>query len=101
MDWVVVIRTLNGLGCACALTFLIYAAHQQWKTWNFKTQQHWWALVGWTSLGMESTIESYFINIQPGPRTVLTTLVVAWTVRAILVHDEVRARPALPRKDSK
>ncbi len=99
MDWVVFIRTFNAVGCLTALIFLLRAAFHQWKSWNFKTQQHWLALVGWVSLGLEGTIETYFLNIPAGPRTVLTTLVVAWTARALLINDDLNAKAPLSRKE--
>jgi hypothetical protein len=99
MDLVVVIRIVNCLGCIVALTILLISGHRQWKDWNFKTRQHWLALIGWVSLGLESTLESYFLNIPGGPRTILVTLVLAWTLHAIFTNEEVRSNPWHSRKD--
>lgn len=99
MDWVGLIRLTNALGATTALILLLVAAHRHWSSWNFKTQQHWWAFMGWTALCLEATIESTFLNIAGGPRTVLTTLVVAWTLRAILINDSVHSHSWHKRKD--
>lgn len=99
MNWVIVIRTLNVLGSLVALAFLLNAAFKQWKNWNFKTQMHWWALAGWVALCLEGTAESAFLNIEAGPRTILTTLVLAWTTRALLIDDDLKSESSLRRKD--
>jgi hypothetical protein len=99
VDWAVLIRVVNTLGSLFALVFLLKAAYQQWPSWNLKTQQHWWALIGWVGLCVEGSLESYFLDVPVGPRTVLTTLVIAWTLRAILIDDDLYAKSSITRKD--
>ena len=99
MDWVSTIRLINALGALVCVGLLLRTAHKQWRVWNFKTQQYWWSLVGWTSLCVEGTVETMFINVAGGPRTVITTLVVAWTLRAILIDDDVQSKSVYTRKD--
>ena len=99
MDWAEVARGFNALGCGIALGFLFNAAHKQWSAWNRKTQQHWWALFGWVALGLEGALESLILQTEPGPRIVIQTLVVAWTLRALTIRDELRAEPTLPRRE--
>lgn len=100
MNWADSIRIVNGLGSLVCLVLLVIAARNQWKGWNIKTQQHWWALFGWTALCLEASIEAILLNVEPGPRTVLTSLVLAWTLRALLIQEPLRADPALKyRKD--
>lgn len=99
MDWANILRIVNATGCAFALYLLATAARQQWRGWNEKTRNHWWALLGWVTLGLEGAIETTVLQVQPGPRTVGQTLVVAWTIRALTIRDELRAEPSLPRKE--
>lgn len=98
MSWDVTLRAVNVVGCLVALYLLARAALQQWPTWNFKTQQHWWALFGWVALCVEGSIESVILDAPPGPRTVITTLVIAWTLRALLIREKLEAGPVLNQK---
>lgn len=93
-----ILRVINAIGCSVALYFLFVAARQQWESWNFKTQQHWWALVGWVGLGLEGVIENLILQTTPGPRVILQALVVAWTIRALTIRDTLQAEPSFPRK---
>jgi hypothetical protein len=99
MVWEVLFRGLNMLGSVFALVLLLKTAYEQWSDWNVKTQQHWWALLGWVGLCAEGSIESYILNVSIAPRTILTTLVLAWTIRAILIDDTLHAESSIPRKD--
>lgn len=94
-----IIRCANAIGCAVALFFLFTAAREQWENWNFKTKQHWWALSGWVALGLEGVIENLVLQTTPGPRVILQALVVAWTLRALTIKEELRANPSFPRKE--
>lgn len=98
MSWDLIFRSINILGCVVALILLITAARRQWKTWNDKTQNHWWALAGWVALGCEASIETIVLNVEPGPRTVLQTLVVAFTLRALTIREPLAAEPVIPFK---
>lgn len=99
MAWEDVVRSINALGCGVALGFLFAVVREQWATWNSKTRQHWWALVGWVALGLEGTIESLILQTEPGPRVVLQTLVVAWTLRALSIRDTIHVTPISPRRE--
>jgi hypothetical protein len=98
-EWPNILRIVNATGCAFALYFLAVAARQQWKQWNDKTRNHWWALLGWVTLGFEGAIESYILQVEPGPRIIGQTLVVAWTLRALTIREPLQAEPSLPRKE--
>lgn len=98
MTWVTILRSINGCGCIVALYLLGSAFFHQWRDWNFKTRQHWFALVGWTFLGMEGSFENLIFHTQPGPRLILQTLVVAWTIRALTIHEKLESDPAIPWK---
>lgn len=99
MGWEDLLRPINAMGCAVAMWFLASAAFRQWKSWNNKTQAHWWALFGWVFLGLEGAIEAMVLDTTPGPRVVIQTLVVAWTLRAMAIHEELKADPAVPWKE--
>ena len=94
-----ILRCVNAVGCSVALFFLFTAAREQWESWNFKTQQHWWALSGWVALGLEGVVENLILQTTPGPRVILQTLVVAWTLRALTIREPLRAEPSFPRKE--
>lgn len=91
MHWEDLIRLVNAATCAVAFVLLLKAAYGQWHVWNFKTQMHWWALTGWVLLCIEGSIEAQLLGVEPGPRTVFTTLVSAWTIRALLIQDKLEA----------
>lgn len=95
-----IVRVFNAIGCSVALYLLFTAARQQWDSWNFKTQQHWWALIGWVGLGLEGVIEALIMQTEPGPRVILQALVVTWTLRAITIRDELRVEPILHRRET-
>lgn len=92
-SWDLVLRSVNSTACLLSLLFLMRAAMKQWAVWNDKTQGHWWALTGWIALGLEGNIESVILGNEPGPRIILQTLVVAWTLRAITIEQEIHAEP--------
>lgn len=99
MTWVIVIRSINALGALFCLFLMLRSANRQWKQWNIKTQQHWWALMGWVALCFEASVETIFVHIAAGPRTVFTTLAVAWTIRALMIDDVVHSASPFKRKD--
>ena len=97
--WGVIGRIINILGCFFGLWLLAQSAREQWNNWNLKTQSHWWALVGWVFLGLELSIEMLILDINPGPRTVIQTLVIAWTIRALTMQEKLEAdAPRMPWK---
>jgi hypothetical protein len=98
-DLVTIVRSVNIIGCLSCMWFLATSAYRQWARWNVKTQAHWWALTGWVILGFESTVESFITDIPGGPRTVVATLVIAWTIRALLVDEELNSKPSIPWKN--
>lgn len=92
MPWGGILLTANAVLCFIALLLLGYSARLQWGQWNFKTQIHWWALFAWVCVGCEAQIEAFITHIPLGPRTVLTTLAVAWTIRALFIDDELNVK---------
>lgn len=101
IQWDVLARIVNSLGCVVGMYILIRAATRQYGEWNFKTQNHWWALFGWVTLGLEGSIENLVQGNPPGPRTVIQTLVIAWTIRALTIRREkLEAEPAFPKKEN-
>ena len=99
MDYfMLTLRVINIIGCLLILWWLSVSAFRNWRNWNEKTRMHWWALVGWVFLGFELTIENLIQNNSPGPKTIIQTLVVAWTIRALLLNDELSARSSIPWK---
>ena len=101
MDWVDLVRGLNALGCGIALGILLSVVRTQWSDWNTKTRQHWWALFGWVCFGLEGAVESLVLQTEPGPRVVLQTLVVAWTLKALSIREELHVDPSHIRRDYK
>lgn len=97
MPWEDILRIVNAITCAVAFVLLVRAAYGQWDDWNFKTQMHWWALTGWVFLCIEGSIESIILDAPAGPRTVFTTLVAAWTIRALTIQDKLEAEPSVRR----
>ena len=100
MDWETFVRIANLIGSVFALWLLASTRYRQWNTWNYRTRVHWMALVGWVFLGFEATLESLIFNTDPGPRTILTSLVIAWTVRALLIEQPLESNANLPWKDT-
>lgn len=98
MTWDDVVRFINLIGCILSLYLLSSAAYRQWGTWNHRTKMHWLALVGWVVLGTEGTLESMIRDVEPGSRTILTTFVIAWTLRALLVEGKLESESLIPRK---
>lgn len=96
--WDTAIRMVNIAACAIALLLLARSAYIQRKRWNERTHVYWWALVGWVFLGLESTIELLVKDVDPGPRTIVLTLVLAWTLRALTLQQNVQAGPIVGRK---
>lgn len=93
-DWDFVIRTINIVACLIALLLLARSAFIQRKLWNDRTNVYWWALVGWVFLGLESTVELIVKHVDPGPRTIVLTLVLAWTLRALTLQQDVHSGPS-------
>lgn len=96
--WDTTIRVVNIAACAIALLLLARSAYIQRARWNDRTHIYWWALVGWVFLGLESTIELLVQDVDPGPRTIVLTLVLAWTLRALTLKEHVHAGPVIGRK---
>ena len=98
MDWFLVLRLVNAFGALICLWLLGRSAVHQWGSWNYKTRTHWWALSGWVFLCIEGTLEQIALDTAPGPRTILTTLTVVWTLRALTIEQEVQAEPMFRKK---
>lgn len=98
MHWDVLIRLTNIFGCLVCLILLARVGSLNYKTWNDKTRTYWLSLVGWTFLGVEGSIETIVRDIPIGPRTVISTLVIAWTLRALTINQTVESRSALTKK---
>lgn len=98
MDWADVLRILNAIGCGVALWFLGSSAYRQWHDWSEKTQLHWWALLGWVFLGFEGSIENAWFHTVPGPRVIIQSLVIVFTLRALAHKGELRAQGIKPWK---
>lgn len=96
MTWDVVLRLVNASGCLFSLWLMVLAAYRTWRHWSDKTQTMWFALFGWVFLGFEGSIESIIFGIAPGPRTVLQTLVIAFTVTAFLKSGAIQQASVVP-----
>lgn len=90
MSWLDMLRLLNAFICLGALWYMAMKAFHQWSTWSRKTQSHWWAFFGWIFLGLEGSLESYLLDAKPGPRIVMATVVMLWTVITLVQKGEVR-----------
>lgn len=91
MDWVLLARVIAIALCALCGVFLSTSRYRQWSTWSPKTQDHWWALCGWTFLGAYDTLENLVRDEPAGGRLVVLYLVAALTLRALLRSGEVRS----------
>jgi hypothetical protein len=85
-------------GCALSLLLLSTARFRQWDDWSVKTQDHWWALAGWCFVGIYGTVELLVSEVQGGSRLIVSALVVALTLRALLRTGELKAHSSFPGK---
>lgn len=98
MHWVDVIRTANALGCLFGLMLLSTSSYRHWFFWNTKTKVYWWAFFGYIFLGLESSIEALITDAAVGPRLFLQSILIAWTLIALLIEGEITMRPDFPWK---
>lgn len=87
----------NALAALFGLWLLLLAYKRQRHDWTVKTHDHWWALVGWVALAVLGSLEQIYQDVEFGVRTVGLSLVLAWTIRALLRKGELRAKRALAR----
>lgn len=92
------LRIFCFLGCAYSLLLLSTARFRQWKDWTVKTRDHWWALTGWVFACMYGVIELLTRNVDGGSRLIVTSLVVALTLRALIRSGELKAHSSFPGK---
>lgn len=95
MDWWMVMRIACLVGCTVCGLLLSTAKFHQWDEWSPKTQDHWWALAGWTFVGFYGTIENMIQHNRGGSRLIVLTLVIALTLRALLRSGELRAQSVI------
>lgn len=92
------LRIFCFIGSAYSLFLLSTARFRQWKGWTVKTKDHWYALTGWVFACMYGVVELLLKDVDGGSRLIVTSLVVALTLRALLRSGELRATASLPGK---
>lgn len=85
------LRIFCFLGCTYSLFILATSRFRQWDEWTVKTQDHWYALTGWVFACMYGVIELILQGNEGGSRLIVTSLVVALTLRALLRKGELKA----------
>lgn len=100
-DLWLLLRIFCFLGCAYSLLLLSTARFRQWNDWTVKTKDHWWALTGWVFACGYGVIELLVKEVDGGSRLIVTSLVVALTLRALLRSGELRAHASYPGKKDK
>lgn len=99
MDWWLLLRYVDVLGCAACGLILTTSRFRYWGEWNVKTRDYWWALCGWTFFGAFDAIENVIRNDPAGSSLIIRSLVIALTLRALLRVGDVGSNSAVPRKD--
>ena len=92
------LRIFCFVGCAFSLFLLSTARFRQWDEWTIKTKDHWYALTGWVFTCMYGVVELLLNNVEGGSRLIITSLVVALTLRALLRSGELKAHASLTGK---
>lgn len=98
MDLWLVLRIVCLIGCLASLYLLSTSRFRQWAEWTPKTKDHWWALTGWTFVGVYGIIEQLAQKNEGGSRLIVLTLVVLLTLRALLRSGELKAHAVVTRE---
>lgn len=101
MYWDETLRLFNSLGCLFSLWLLGTSSFRHWHEWNAKTKAHWWAFFGFLFFGFEASAEAIITNASPGPRILLQSIIIIWTIRSLLLHGDIIISTDLPWEKDK